>query len=454
MNNAGTVTKVHIGPERLAGLLGAPDQEPVGLVIFAHGSGSGRMSPRNQHVATELREAGLATLLLDLLTSTEEQNRANVFDIGLLAKRLLSATRWAREDSNLSELPIGYFGASTGAGAALVAAAEAGDNVSAVVSRGGRPDMAGDALEHVRAPTLLIVGGADTPVITLNQEALDRLRTTKSLVIVPGATHLFEEPGTLDDVVNLARQWFLDFLPDLPKQAIASGRFADRRQAGRRLASALRRFREEDPLILALPRGGVPVAFEVAQALDAELDIVLVRKIGAPGHAEYGIGALVEGPEPLLVLNEQIVQMIGPPPGYIEGEKQRQLKEIERRRDVYRHGRAPIPVSERTVIVVDDGIATGGTMRAVLQALRQEGAAHTILAVPVAPADTLAELSELADETVCLATPDPFRAVGLHYHDFDQTTDEEVIELLEGSRNGGGRPPAGATGHGAHWTRR
>lgn len=450
MKRSGIVTEVAVGPERLAGLLGIPEKEPVGLVIFAHGSGSGRMSPRNQYVAAELHDAGLATLLLDLLSPAEEQDRANVFDIKLLAKRLLSATRWAREESNLSELPIGYFGASTGAGAALVAAAEAGDSISAVVSRGGRPDLAGDALERVRAPTLLIVGGADTPVITLNQEALGRMRARKSLVIVPGATHLFEEPGTLDDVVGLARQWFLDFLPALPKQVIAPGRFADRRTAGRTLAAALRRFRGDDPLVLALPRGGVPVAFEVAQALGAELDIILVRKIGAPGHSEYGIGALVEGPVPQLVLNEQIVQMVRPPPGYIDGERQRQILEIERRRELYRHGRPPIPVSERTVIVVDDGIATGGSMKAVLQALRQAGAAHTVLAVPVAPADTLAELSALADETVCLATPEPFHAVGLHYRDFEQTTDEEVVELLEASRLGRRNASGGAKGNAVH----
>ena len=429
-----SVTEVRVGSEQLAGLLGVPGDESLGLVIFAHGSGSGRLSPRNRHVADGLRQAGLATLLLDLLTPEEEQDRANVFDISLLARRLLSATRWAREESHLADLPIGYFGASTGAAAALVAAAEAGDHVSAVVSRGGRPDLAGAALERVRAPTLLIVGGADTEVITLNQMALDRLRATKSLVIVPGATHLFAEPGTLDDVVDLARQWFLDFLPDLPKPAIAPGHFADRREAGRRLAIALRRLRDEDPLVVALPRGGVPVAFEVARALVAELDIVLVRKIGAPGHSEYGIGALVEGPEPQLVLNEQIVQLVRPPPGYIETEKKQQIKEIERRREVYRRGRQPISIRERTVIVVDDGIATGGSMRAVLQALRQGGAAHIVLAVPVAPADTLEELAALADETVCLATPEPFRAVGRHYRDFDQTSDEEVVKLLEAAR--------------------
>lgn len=435
MATPGTVSEVRVGPERLAGLLGIPDVEPLGLVIFAHGSGSGRLSPRNQYVAEALRQGGLATLLLDLLTPGEEQVRAKVFDIGLLARRLLSATRWAREESSLAELPIGYFGASTGAGAALLAAAEAGDKVSAVVSRGGRPDLAGDALERVRTPTLLIVGGADIAVIPLNQQALDRMRATKSLVIVPGATHLFEEPGALDEVVGLARQWFLDFLPDLPKPALHPGRFTDRRQAGQELAKALRRFRADDPLILALPRGGVPVAFEVARALGAELDVILVRKIGAPGHSEYGIGAVVEGRQPQLVLNEEVVRMVGASPAYIEAEKARQVEEIERRRDVYRHGQAPVSVAGRTVIVVDDGIATGGTMKAVLQALAQAGAGHIVLAVPVAPADTLAELSALADDTLCLATPEPFRAVGLHYRDFDQTTDDEVVTLLEASRH-------------------
>ncbi len=219
MTRGGTVTEVVVGPEQLPGHLGIPDGgNPIGLVIFAHGSGSGRLSPRNQHVAAGLRQAGMATLLLDLLTPDEEQDRANVFDIGLLAGRLLSATRWARGQSRLARLPIGYFGASTGAGAALVAAAEAGSEVSAVVSRGGRPDLAGEALERVRAPTLLIVGGDDTQVIELNQQALDRLPGAKSLIVVPGATHLFEEPGTLDVVESLAREWFLDVLP-APRRA-------------------------------------------------------------------------------------------------------------------------------------------------------------------------------------------------------------------------------------------
>lgn len=206
------VQDVRIGALGLAGLLGArPDSR--GLVIFAHGSGSGRLSPRNNDVARALRKAGLATLLMDLLTPEEELDRRNVFDIKLLASRLLLATQWAHDERSVSRLPIGYFGASTGAGAALVAAAEQGPEIYAVVSRGGRPDLAGHALRNVTAPTLLIVGGDDGPVIGLNEAALEQLTCEKELVIVPGAGHLFEEPGTLAQVMDHAARWFLQHAP-------------------------------------------------------------------------------------------------------------------------------------------------------------------------------------------------------------------------------------------------
>ena len=207
---SGILREVNIGALALKGLFGAPDDAKA-LIIFAHGSGSGRLSPRNNYVAEALRESGLATLLLDLLTPEEEIRRSNVFDIPLLAKRLLIATAWAKEQAATARLPIGYFGASTGAGAALVAAAD-DDGIFAVVSRGGRPDLAGDALERVRAPTLLIVGGHDYPVIGLNREAQQRLKVESELVIVPDATHLFEEPGTLDQVIAHASRWFLTHL--------------------------------------------------------------------------------------------------------------------------------------------------------------------------------------------------------------------------------------------------
>jgi predicted phosphoribosyltransferase/dienelactone hydrolase len=183
--------------------------EPArGLVVFAHGSGSSRNSPRNHQVAAALSEHGLATLLLDLLTTDEELNRANVFDIPLLAARLVASTRWAQSSAQTARLPIGYFGASTGAGAALWAAAEIVGEVDAVVSRGGRPDLAAPRLAEVRAPVLLIVGGNDEVVIELNRQAQRLMHTRCELSIVPGATHLFEEPGALEEVSRLASNWF------------------------------------------------------------------------------------------------------------------------------------------------------------------------------------------------------------------------------------------------------
>ncbi|MGQ0665769.1 MAG: dienelactone hydrolase family protein [Nitrospiraceae bacterium] len=195
------------GKLNLEGLLGVPAGSP-GVVVFAHGSGSGRFSPRNNFVARHLQQNGLATLLLDLLTEEEANDRRKVFDIDLLADRLLLTKTWLESDPRTSKLGIGYFGASTGAGAALQAAAREPSNVNAVVSRGGRPDLAEPYLPSVTAPTLLIVGGWDEPVIEMNQSAYDLLTCEKKLIIVPGATHLFEEPGTLEQVAEQAGRWF------------------------------------------------------------------------------------------------------------------------------------------------------------------------------------------------------------------------------------------------------
>lgn len=195
----------------LEGILGLP-ADPRGVVVFAHGSGSGRLSPRNTFVAGRLQQAGLATLLLDLLTEEEADDRRKVFDINLLADRLLLAKRWLEAEPLTRTLKIGYFGASTGAGAALQAAAREPSNVKAVVSRGGRPDLAEPYLPSVTAPTLLIVGGHDEPVIEMNQTAYDLLTCEKKLIIVPGATHLFEEPGTLEQVAEHAGRWFVRYL--------------------------------------------------------------------------------------------------------------------------------------------------------------------------------------------------------------------------------------------------
>jgi pimeloyl-ACP methyl ester carboxylesterase len=216
--------RVLAGPVTLEGDLSLPEGAR-GVVLFAHGSGSSRHSPRNRHVAQLLNQAKLATLLIDLLTPDEEAVDLRTaqlrFDIDLLARRLIGVTDWLTQYLDTQHLRVGYFGASTGAAAALVAAAERPDVVGAIVSRGGRPDLAGPALARVQAPTLLIVGGNDLPVIDMNRAAFARLRCEKQLVIVHGATHLFEEPGALDEVARLAREWFERHL--VPAESPATG---------------------------------------------------------------------------------------------------------------------------------------------------------------------------------------------------------------------------------------
>lgn len=420
------------------GVLAAP-AGARGLVIFAHGSGSSRFSPRNQYVASVLQARGVATLLLDLLTEAEARDRSNVFDIALLAARANEAVDWAQTEESAAGLEIGLFGASTGAAAALVAAAAPNSPVRAVVSRGGRPDLAGDALPRVRAPTLLIVGGLDGPVIDLNEAALARLRCEKALEIVPGAGHLFEEAGTLEKAAALAADWFYAHLHSTSgRTADPIGRgplFRDRRDAGRRLAAKIAAMELTDPIVLALPRGGAPVAFEIARRIDAPMDVLLVRKIGAPGHPELALGAVMDGPDPQIVVNEEVARALGGDlDAYLGAEAARQLKVIEQRRRAYRADQPAPRLAGRDVIVVDDGVATGATLKVALKGLRGVGPRRVIAAVPVAPAEAVKSLADFADEVICLASPEPFQAVSLAYQAFPQTEDEEVTRLLKESR--------------------
>ena len=213
--------------------------------------------------------------------------------------------------------------------------------------------------------------------------------------------------------------------------------FMDRRDAGRQLAEKIRARRFANPVVLALPRGGVPVADEIARAIGAPLDLVLVRKIGAPLQPELAIGAVVDGEELEIVLNEDIIRLVGSDEAYIAQEKKRELAEIERRRGAYLGGRRPADVAGRTAIVVDDGIATGSTVRAALKALRRRGPARTVLAVAVAPPDTVASLTEEVDEIICLGTPEDFGAISMFYRDFRQVSDAEVIAILDRSHGAG-----------------
>lgn len=216
-----------------------------------------------------------------------------------------------------------------------------------------------------------------------------------------------------------------------------NGCFVDRRDAGQRLGAALGHLAHADPVVLALPRGGVPVGYEVARALKARLDVLLVRKVGAPFDPEFGIGAVADGSEPQVLLDDALVRFVQPPPGYIDEAVAREIAEIDRLRELYSVARTPVSFAGRTVILIDDGIATGNTIRAALRVVTRQVPAWLVLAVPVAPQGILAGLRAEVDEVVCLLTPEPFEAVSKHYADFAQTGNEEVFELLQLARGEG-----------------
>jgi len=426
---------IHSDSVSLEGELATPEGS-TSLVLFAHGSGSSRLSPRNQFVAQTLQEAGIGTLLFDLLTEAEAADRENVFDIDFLAHRLKDATSFLRARPDSSGRGLGYFGASTGAAAALIAAAHEPE-IRAVVSRGGRPDLALRYLPQVAAPTLLIVGGRDYGVIELNEKAYRLLRCEKSLKIVPGATHLFEEPGKLEEAARLATGWFVRHLasaqPIKPVVGLPTV-YRNREEAGRKLASALSSFKRGEVVVIGIPRGGLPVAREVADALGAPLDIIVVRKLGAPGQPELGIGAVVDGDHPRVIFNQGVIEQLGVSEEYLRAEINKQLKEIKRREAEYRSGRPRVALDGKTVIVIDDGIATGSSIRAALRGVRRAKPKRLVLAVPVAPPETCEALRGEADEIVCLETPEDFFAVGQFYRDFHQVSDEEVRNILAAKR--------------------
>jgi predicted phosphoribosyltransferase/pimeloyl-ACP methyl ester carboxylesterase len=420
--------EVPVGPWLIRGELRVPPN-PVGVVLFAHGSGSGRFSPRNQFVARRLEQAGLATFLVDLLEEEEERDQTKVFDVGHLAWRVVELVQWLGGHPLTRDLPLGLFGASTGAAAALIAAAEKPDLVQAVVSRGGRPDLAEDALPQVQAPTLLIVGGDDGPVVTLNEAALAALDCHKELATVPGATHLFPEPGALETVADLACDWFVRHLSvPPPRRRPLRHKYRDREDAARRLAAELAGRPLRDPIVLAIPRGGVAVGAVLARELGADLDVVLARKLRAPNYPELAVGAVAE--DGSFFLTPHASEVIEPYSGYLEAEIQCQRAEIARRRKLLRRDRPAAVLQGRSVILTDDGLATGSTMLAALHALQGKNVHEVIVAVPVAPPDRLEQVRGLCDDVVCPLVADGFSAIGQFYEDFSQVEDEEVVRLL------------------------
>lgn len=429
------------GLQPLCGVLTVP-VGAQGVVLFAHGSGSGRHSPRNQSVARQLLQRGLATLLLDLLEADEAENQEKRFDITLLAGRLQYATHWLHDQAETRNLTPGYFGASTGAAAALVAAARQPDRIGAVVCRGGRPDLAPHHLAMVAAPTLLLVGGNDDAVLQFNEQALAQLQCPKQLVVIPGASHLFTEPGTLEAVAQLAGDWFTRHLdPDRApggrarehKDARSRLQFRDRTDAAVRLAAEFKGRDLHDPLVLAIPRGGVVTGAVLARELGAELDVILARKLRAPDMPEVALGAITETgavyfdeawPEtPSAQLNE-----------YLAEECRHQLADLARRKRLFRSVRPAAPVTGRSVILTDDGIATGATMIAALKAVRAQRPRELIVAAPVAARNRLREVSRHCDAVICLLAPADFYAVGQFYEDFSPVDDATALEWFRAAQ--------------------
>lgn len=439
--------EVHVPIEHghLHGDLAVP-REVRGLVVFAHGSGSSRHSPRNRRVARILNSYGLATLLCDLLTEPEEQADAATahlrFDIDLLAHRVGEIVAWTRNDHRLGSLRLGLFGASTGAAAALVAAARDVDSVGAVVSRGGRPDLAGaSVLELVQAPTLLIVGSRDVQVLELNQRAAQAMHCERKVAIVPGAGHLFEERGTLDKAAELAGSWFTAHLTSAEPEhdrpithtqitTRRSGPYVDREQAGEVLARAVLALAGSltEPIVMALPRGGVPVAVPIARSLHAPLDITVVRKVGVPQHEELALGAVDE--DGIVLLDQQLAGSLRLSTTEVRTQVQTALTQLRNRTVELRGDRPMLQLAGHDVLLVDDGYATGMTARSAARFLARHGSHRVILAVPVAPPDLLHNRPEEFDQVICPYTPSPFRAVGAHYRRFDQVTDAQVRTML------------------------
>jgi putative phosphoribosyl transferase len=409
---------VHAGARELRGSLGVP-QGPVGLVVLA--------GTEDRLVAETLRTRGLATLTLDLEALEADP------DLDTLASDLCAVTDWVRH-SKVSHLPIGYLGADCFAAAAVVAASRQPDLARAVVALGGRIDTAGAALATVRAPTLLVCGLEDDALIERDREAIEQMTTTTQLALIPGA---FTNPAMSDEVIQLAAEWLVDHfavaLQEPPTKRGAWGRqFRDRRCAGERLAALLRPHAGDNVMVFGLPRGGVIVADEIARALNAPLDVWLVRKIGMPIQPELGMGALAEGAA--LLLDATTVKWSGATPEDVQSIVHAKAAEIRRRATLYRGDAPPPDVHGKTVILVDDGVATGATLRAAIRGARKRGAARVIVAVPVAAAEAVAAIEAEADEVVCIATPKNLISVGGWYQDFRQVPDADVVEILRAAR--------------------
>ena len=406
----------------------------VPCVIFVHGLGSSKASPRNVVIATHLLDEGLAALLFDLsghgASSPDPRGQAAYVD------DVEAVAGWANAQPQLDPERLGIAGSSLGAVIAVEAVRRGLVRPATMVLRA--PPLSPHDWQTLDVPSLVLIGSHDPLLPDVRAGAAERQGVTLS--IVEGASHLFEEPGTLEEALTRTVQWFRTRLlqnDDPPAEAPAriqtAGNygplFRDRRDAGARLGARLAEgYKGRNVLVLGIPRGGVPVADEIAKQLDAELDVVVARKLGAPGYAELAIGAVTANGGRFL--NDDVIRELAVSENYLQSVTAEQREEARRREEQFRRGRPPVDFRGRTVIIVDDGLATGATMRASVRSVRQAKAGRIVVAVPVGSEQARAALAVEADEVVCLFTPEPFWAVGFYYEQFGQTEDAEVQQIL------------------------
>jgi putative phosphoribosyl transferase len=428
------------------------------VVLFAHGSGSSRYSSRNQFVANVLNNKGIGTLLVDLLSQEEkrkdEETKHIRYNIELLAGRFAAVTNWLAQQPETKDFKIGYFGSSTGAAAALIAAARL-DAAEAIVTRGGRPDLAEESVLHqVRAPTLFIVGGNDKRVIAMNKSALESLSNTeaKEMAVIPGASHLFEEPCKMEEVAQIAAEWFECYLLRTGKKKLHNKyagitragflsslwnwhafqiEFKDRFAAGEILASVLGRYKNDRVgiTVIGIARGGVVVADAIAEKLNEDFDIIVPRKLRSPDNSENAIGAIMHDGSVYLDRSSLEKQQVSDE--YIDMEKLEQKKEMERRLSVYRPYAREYKIRDRMVILADDGIATGATIIAAARWIRKQEPKRLIIAVPVAPKQVVKRLKNEVDRIEVIRKSSDLKAVEQFYQHFDAIFDDQIVQIAK-----------------------
>jgi putative phosphoribosyl transferase len=425
----------------LAGELLRPDAVTVPpVVVFAHGWGSSKASPRNRAIAQALVEVGLAAFLFDFRGHGESEGSAEDSTLEDQADDLSAALDHVGARADLG--PVGLAGSSSGAAVAIAVAAR-DSRVKALVLRAPSDAARRAEAARIEAPTLVVQGEND-PLYARNRALVEALSCEHRFCTVRGASHLFDEPGTFDVALRETTSWFRQHLAGAreraggvrgtvsraPRFAPAPGHFADRADAGRRLAERLGHLRGADAVVLALPRGGIEVGEPIAQALDLDLDVFVSRKIRAPDQPELAIGAVAEGD--VVLWNDDIVRALRVSARARERQLALARRELEERLALYRSVAPRVPLAGRTLVVTDDGVATGATLKAALEALRKESPARLVVALPGGAADTLDQIRAMpgVDEVVALAVPAEFYAVGQLYDAFDQVSSEEVCAAL------------------------